>query len=73
MHCEADAVTLDVSNPGSLPPGFTLDQVPAGVSGLGLIRALLPRRSARFSLEGGDGVVHATIRLIPPGVSRQEA
>jgi hypothetical protein len=62
-----------VSNPGSLPPGFTLDQVPAGVSGLGLIRALLPRRSARFSLEGGDGVVHATIRLIPPGVSRQEA
>jgi PAS domain S-box-containing protein len=72
MHCEADAVTLDVSNPGSLPPGFTLDQVPAGVSGLGLIRALLPRRSARFSLEGGDGVVHATIRLIPPGVSRQE-
>jgi PAS domain S-box-containing protein len=73
MHCEADAVTLDVSNPGALPPGFTLDQVPAGVSGLGLIRALLPRRSARFSLEGGEGVVHATIRLIPPGVSRQEA
>lgn len=70
LQCEPDAVTIGVSNPGALPPGFTLDQVPAGVSGLGLIRALLPRRSARFALEGGDGVVHATVRLIPPGVSR---
>jgi PAS domain S-box-containing protein len=72
LRCEADAVNLDVSNPGSLRPGFTLDQVPAGVSGLGLIRALLPRRSARFTLQGADGVVHATVRLVPPGVSRQE-
>ncbi len=45
-----------------------VDQVPGGVSGLGLVRALLPRRSAHLSLvQQGDRVM-ATIDLAPPVV-----
>jgi hypothetical protein len=43
--------------------------VPGGVSGLGLVRALLPRRGATLQLaeEGGDVV--ARVSLVPPGVA----
>ncbi|MFN3415168.1 MAG: PAS domain S-box protein [Caldimonas sp.] len=72
LDSEADAVSISVRNRGRLPEDFSLDQVPAGVSGLGLIRALLPRRSARLSLQpDGDDGVCATVRLVPPGATRQ--
>lgn len=72
LEGEPDAVSITVCNRGRLPEGFTLEQVPAGVSGLGLIRALLPRRSARFALQSDaeDGV-RATVRIVPPGATRQ--
>jgi hypothetical protein len=42
------------------------------VSGLGLVRALLPRRSATLTLlQAGDDVV-AAIELRPPGVRLPE-
>jgi hypothetical protein len=47
------------------------------VSGLGLVRALLPRRHARLALaqqalaDGGSEVV-ASITLLPPGVQTME-
>ena len=48
--------------------------VPGGVSGLGLVRALLPRRSARLALsQRDDHLVQATIELAPPGVIRSDA
>ncbi|PPE71726.1 PAS domain S-box protein [Caldimonas thermodepolymerans] len=70
LACEPDAVQIEVSNPGRLPAGFTLAQIPGGVSGLGLIRALLPRRSARLTLENDGDRVLAVVRLTPPGVTR---
>ena len=73
LLCEDDAVQIEVSNAGQLPPGFTLAQFPGGVSGLGLIRALLPRRSARLTLENDTDRVLAVVRLTPPGVSRLTA
>nr|WP_297355844.1 PAS domain S-box protein [uncultured Caldimonas sp.] len=73
LLCEENAVQIEVSNAGQLPPGFTLAQFPGGVSGLGLIRALLPRRSARLTLENEAGRVLAVVRLTPPGVSRLTA
>lgn len=70
LACEADAVQIEVTNAGRLPEGFSLGQVPGGVSGLGLIRALLPRRSARLTLENVGDRVRATVRIVPPGVTR---
>ncbi|MEW6098054.1 MAG: PAS domain S-box protein [Pseudomonadota bacterium] len=70
LESEVDGVQIDVSNPGVLPPDFNLAQFPGGVSGLGLIRALLPRRSARLTLEAAAGRVTARVRIVPPGVGR---
>ncbi len=72
VRCEVRAVGDDIhiriSSPGSLPPGFDLAQVRGGVSGLGLVRALLPRRSATLTLtQQGDDVV-AALALRPPSV-----
>lgn len=62
------AVCIDILNPGQLPPEFSLDRVRGGVSGLGLVRALLPRRSARLTLAQHGEMVRTRIELNPPGI-----
>ncbi len=70
LRCSDGGVHVAIANRGQLPPGFSLARFPGGVSGLGLVRALLPRRSASLTVEQhGDDVV-ATIALVPPGVMR---
>jgi len=68
---DADVQVL-IANPGTLPDGFNLARIPGGVSGLGLVRALLPRRSARLTLTQQAGQVLATVLLAPPGVARAD-
>jgi PAS domain S-box-containing protein len=63
-----DSVCIRVTGPGQLPPGFDLKRVPAGVSGLGLVRALLPRRSAVLTLAQSGSDVVAEVRLNAPSV-----
>jgi PAS domain S-box-containing protein len=63
-------VTVTIVNAGALPVGFSAAGIPGGVSGLGLVRALLPRRSASFSLEQRAAEVVAIVTLKPPGVQR---
>ena len=71
LGCTADGVQLSIRNAGRLREGFSLAQFPGGVSGLGLVRALLPRRSATFSLsQQGDDVL-AEMVLTPPSVTRE--
>jgi PAS domain S-box-containing protein len=54
----ADAVIVRIRNAGRLREGFNLAQFPGGVSGLGLVRALLPRRSATITLvQSGEEVL----------------
>jgi two-component sensor histidine kinase len=66
---EPAAVELQVSGPGRLPEGFDLARHRSAVAGLGLVRALLPRRASTFTLEQqGDRVV-ARIVLRPPAVT----
>ncbi|AKJ30964.1 PAS domain-containing sensor histidine kinase [Caldimonas brevitalea] len=72
LRCDAEWVQIEVANPGQLPADFSLARFPGGVSGLGLIRALLPRRSARLTLENSDGGVLSRVHLTPPGVVRQD-
>ncbi|MEO8154764.1 MAG: PAS domain S-box protein [Rhizobacter sp.] len=72
LICGDASIQIAVANRGRLPPGFSLTRFPGGVSGLGLVRALLPRRSASLRVEQeGDDVV-ATIALVSPGVTRLE-
>jgi PAS domain S-box-containing protein len=68
LECGESAVTIVVANRGTLPPGFDLARVPGGVSGLGLVRALLPRRHAALSIGTVGDEVHSRIGLSPPVV-----
>ena len=69
---EDTEAVLSIRHAGALPAGFSLARYPGGVSGLGLVRALLPRRSATLSLTAVDGSVLTEVRLRPPSVQRDE-
>jgi PAS domain S-box-containing protein len=72
LDCSEAEVRITIANAGRLPAGFSLARVPGGVSGLGLVRALLPRRNATLTIEpAGDDVV-AQVVLVPPGVTWAE-
>ena len=68
VQAHAAAVAICIVNRGRLAEGFSLDAVRGGVSGLGLVRALLPRRSAQLSIEQHGDEVVARIDLMPPSV-----
>ena len=68
LQSSEQGVSIDIRSPGQLPAGFALDKVRGGVSGLGLVRALLPRRSAKLSLTQDGGEVLTRIELTPPGI-----
>ena len=63
-----EGVVLRIAGPGTLPPGFELTRHRSAVAGLGLVRALLPRRSATFTLSQEGADVVAQIELRPPSV-----
>ncbi|MBW8847062.1 MAG: PAS domain-containing protein [Burkholderiales bacterium] len=73
LICDTAGVTVEIVNPGRLPEGFALQNVKSGVSGLGLVRALLPRRSAILSLEQEGEDVACRLELIPPSVVHNPA
>ena len=70
LECGEAGVHVAISSRAQLPSGFSLARIPNGVSGLGLVRALLPRRSAALSIEQAADLVVATVSLSPPGVQR---
>ena len=57
-----------IVNPGRLADDFRLERLPGSVSGLGLVRALLPRRHARLTIEQTGAQVTAAVLLEPPVV-----
>ena len=73
LEGEAGGVRIAVRNRAQLPAGFSLGRIPNGVSGLGLVRALLPRRSATLRIEQADRHVVATVALRAPVVTRVDA
>jgi PAS domain S-box-containing protein len=72
LECAADELVIAVVNDAVLMPGFDLALVPPGISGLGLVRALLPRKGAQLTLVQQGAQVWARLRLSPPGVSLLE-
>ena len=69
LHCDEAGVEIAIASPGCLRDGFSLAQVPPGVSGLGLVRSLLPRRSATLTLADEGGEVVARVSLRPPSIT----
>ena len=72
LHCDEARLAISVHNPGQLRAGFSLAQVPPGVSGLGLVRALLPRRTATLTLAQMGVEVEARVVLVPPSITLLE-
>jgi PAS domain S-box-containing protein len=72
LSCGDEGVQLLIANRAQLPPDFNLARFPGGVSGLGLVRSLLPRRSAKLTIEQQQDQVVATVALSPPGISKLE-
>ena len=72
VHCELgvgdEGIVIRIKGRASLPAGFDLSQLRSGVTGLNLVRALLPRRSATLSLAQQGGEVVAQVDLRPPSV-----
>ncbi len=68
LAADGDVLTLSIAGEGQLPTGFDLAQVRGGVNGLGLVRALLPRRSATLTLTQQGADVVAKVVLRPPSV-----
>jgi len=73
LACAGDELRVAIRNAGRLREGFNLAQVPGGVSGLGLVRALLPRHSAAFTLTQQGEEVLTEVVLRPPSVQRESA
>lgn len=68
LACDDAGVRITISNPGTLAADFKLARIPGGVSGLGLVRALMPRRCATLEIEQRGALVQACVTLTPPGV-----
>jgi PAS domain S-box-containing protein len=66
-----DGIALQIDNAGRLPPGFDLSRVVSGVSGLSLIKALLPRRGARLRIEQLGSLVRTTLELAGPAIREE--
>jgi PAS domain S-box-containing protein len=63
-----EGVELRIENPGQLRAGFDLSRIASSVSGLGLVKALLPRRGAKLAIEQHGGVVVTRLELLPPAI-----
>ena len=63
-------IAIEIRGCARLRDGFDLAGVPSGASGLGLVRALLPRRAAEFSLRQDGQQVVARVTLRPPAVRK---
>lgn len=63
-----EGVELRIENGGVLKAGFDLARIASGISGLGLVKALLPRRGARLAIEQHGGTVVTRLELVPPAI-----
>ncbi|MFM1990305.1 MAG: hypothetical protein RJA99_3262 [Pseudomonadota bacterium] len=63
-----DGIALEIVHRGSLPDAFDFGRLVPGPSGLGLVKALLPRRGARLEFAQRDAQVAARAELTRPAL-----
>jgi two-component sensor histidine kinase len=68
LESGAGGVSISIVNGGRLPEGFRIDHRRSSVSGLGLVKSLLPRRHASLHFMQSGELVIATVTLAPPVV-----
>ncbi|MBV8379622.1 MAG: PAS domain-containing protein [Paucibacter sp.] len=68
LEATAAGVCVSIANTGRLSEGFELEQRDSR-SGLGLVRALLPRRGTRLTISQEGDEVHVRIELSEPAIS----
>jgi len=71
VESRAEGLALQIDNAGRLPADFDLGRVSSGVSGLSLIKALLPRRGAALSIEQLGSLVRTTLELGVPAIREE--
>ncbi len=71
IRTRSDGIALQIDNAGKLPAGFDLTRVASGVSGLSLIKALLPRRGAKLRIEQLGSLVRTTLELAGPAIREE--
>jgi hypothetical protein len=64
-------VELRIEQPGQLKSGFDLAQISSSVSGLGLVKALLPRRGAKLAIEQQGAQVVTRLELTAPAIREE--
>jgi PAS domain S-box-containing protein len=67
-----DGLALEIASTGTLPEGFDFARLGPSPSGLGLVKALLPRRGARLELLQRDDRVTARAELTMPAVRERD-
>jgi len=74
ISCTLDSdevgIRITIKNEGQLPLGFDFAKVKGSVSGLGLVRALAPRRSSYITIRQEGSVVFTEFVLHPPSIHR---
>jgi len=68
LSAQADHLHIAIASTATLDADFDLSQRRSVVSGLGLVRALLPRRSSSLALAQEGSEVVARLELRPPSV-----
>jgi len=68
LSAQADHLHIAIASTATLAADFDLSQRRSVVSGLGLVRALLPRRSSSLALAQEGSEVVARLELRPPSV-----
>lgn len=73
LQATPEEVVIEIVNSGTLAEGREGPPPATGAHGLGLVRALLPRRTASLLLQQRGDQVVARVNLRPPGVRRDDA
>jgi PAS domain S-box-containing protein len=68
FSARAERIELRIEQPGRLKEDFDLARVANGVTGLGLVKALLPHRGTRLRIEQLGPLVITRLELMPPAV-----
>lgn len=69
LAARGERIELRIEQPGRLGDGFDLARIGTGVTGLGLVKSLLPHRGTRLRIEQLGPLVITRLELRPPAIT----